>query len=833
VRGDAVAKTRRGISVIWGDRPHVSTKSLRHPKKTGLDVLDRHQIALAELRTLQEIIARHENHEFRIKGWFVAIIGGLAVAIYSVHVPLDLWEYISVATVAAVSFWLWLLYHRDIVRLATERVSAIENSLRIETTITQLPMAIAYDGPKVAISLRKRFPFRTLIRDLILDEQLFSPFIIAVLYLFLIGLFSPNIGGQLENGPRFGLAALAIVLGFGLVVGLRARNSRGTQASEGETTMKSDSISSGKRPVPSEAPSSRTAARLRRQDLLFSTIRTIIVILVALFVGLPAATIEEEQLFPSLFARAKSPPDSTQSPENRSSSERLKAPSEAGPGPSQPAVIVHNWAPQNGSYPYGAASMPPSAAPAVGMAAITDRSTAGKTVQSVPREPLYAWTQLVDGGNRIVSIIADGSDPCPLVRVGQQSFPLSEKRPHTEAQFPIKLCEVELARDEEAWVLGMHFPPWKGARRILFIGDTGCRVTEYQWQGCNEPDGWPFRRVIAAGMDRDVDLVVHVGDYHYREKPCPDAKSGCNGTPWGDNWQTWEAEFFKPAKPLLETAFWIMARGNHEDCKRAGTGWLHFFEPEVMRNSSVACREYTMPFSVPLTDKERLLILDTAYTGKLYGKDAVNDYCRWRREVSNRLGNSGGSATWLLVHQPLWLADRDPGIGATDDFCDVDSVGKDHYAQPARFLQNKSMEAGVKLVWSGDTHVFESVKPKTTGTTSEPWQMVTGMGGTDLEDGPEFDWLRTRVDKTGYTSTGALYGEEMLVTGMLDHGSLLLTNLEPGRWIAEVYESHGKVRAVCALGVDDPTLQRYLDRKLDDSEKAAVKQYGCFVIARQ
>ena len=65
------------------------------------------------------------------------------------------------------------------------------------------------------------------------------------------------------------------------------------------------------------------------------------------------------------------------------------------------------------------------------------------------------------------------------------------------------------------------------------------------------------------------DLVIHVGDYLYRESPCPKNDHGCAGSPYDDSWFTWKADFFVPAAPLLQVAPWIMVRGNHEICKRA------------------------------------------------------------------------------------------------------------------------------------------------------------------------------------------------------------------------------------------------------------------------
>ena len=59
----------------------------------------------------------------------------------------------------------------------------------------------------------------------------------------------------------------------------------------------------------------------------------------------------------------------------------------------------------------------------------------------------------------------------------------------------------------------------------------------------------------------------------------PAGLAGCAGSPFGDNWPTWQADFFAPAQPLLRAAPWVVVRGNHEDCSREGLGWFRFLDP--------------------------------------------------------------------------------------------------------------------------------------------------------------------------------------------------------------------------------------------------------------
>ena len=80
--------------------------------------------------------------------------------------------------------------------------------------------------------------------------------------------------------------------------------------------------------------------------------------------------------------------------------------------------------------------------------------------------------------------------------------------------------------------------PVANPQRILVVGDTGCRIKGASLQACNDPMQWPFLAVSQAAAGLKPDLIIHVGDYLYRESPCPAGNAGCAGSPWGDNWVT-------------------------------------------------------------------------------------------------------------------------------------------------------------------------------------------------------------------------------------------------------------------------------------------------------
>ena len=144
---------------------------------------------------------------------------------------------------------------------------------------------------------------------------------------------------------------------------------------------------------------------------------------------------------------------------------------------------------------------------------------------------------------------------------------------------------------------------------IVVLGDTGCRMVYWQIQPCRDPADWPFAKVAASASRKVVtgrSFILHVGDFHYRENPCIDSSTECGTSPYGDNWATWQEEFFEPAKPLLLAAPWVIMRGNHEDCARAGAGWIFLFALPGQYGSAAACDSKGRMYQVNIgnTDEE-------------------------------------------------------------------------------------------------------------------------------------------------------------------------------------------------------------------------------------
>src|ERR1700693_2442318 len=87
-----------------------------------------------------------------------------------------------------------------------------------------------------------------------------------------------------------------------------------------------------------------------------------------------------------------------------------------------------------------------------------------------------------------------------------------------------------------------------------------------------------------------------------------DKQAMCGGTPAGDNWEAWNADFFTPAAKLLAAAPWGFSRGNHEDCERSWRGWFYYLDPRPWNGT---CERFSSPYLVTLGTFE-LVMLDSA-----------------------------------------------------------------------------------------------------------------------------------------------------------------------------------------------------------------------------
>ena len=322
--------------------------------------------------------------------------------------------------------------------------------------------------------------------------------------------------------------------------------------------------------------------------------------------------------------------------------------------------------------------------------------------------------------------------------------------------------------------------PVSDPQRIVVFGDTGCRIKGKSLQDCSDPAKWPFARIAAEAARLKPDLVIHVGDYLYRESACPPDFAGCAGTPFGDNWPTWDADFFAPAKPLLAAAPWVMVRGNHEDCQRAGPGWLRLLGPTAY-DPAAPCAAHLAPYTIPLGALD-LVVMDNADAPD--SSVAETSVPAYRQELA-ALGQAK-APSWLVLHEPIWAAITGPlGVPAGGNLTMITAAG------------NTGIPAPIELMLAGHIHSFEAINYGR--EPHVPPQIVAGFGGDLLDETPSH--LRGAVFQG---DSGVRVSDGISIGGF---GFLVMTKTETG-WTIDVHDWQGRIERQCVFRagrVDCPT----------------------------
>jgi Calcineurin-like phosphoesterase len=382
---------------------------------------------------------------------------------------------------------------------------------------------------------------------------------------------------------------------------------------------------------------------------------------------------------------------------------------------------------------------------------------------------LAAWSQYGERGEVEARLVTDES-ACPDLIADARSVPMRERAPPNQA-FPVRICVAAIPVGTKRLTGGgMDLPvPVRHPHHIVVFGDTGCRLKGAVVQACNDPVAWPFHAIAERAAQAHPDLMIHLGDYLYRETPCRAQDKRCTGTPWGDNWATWNADFFAPAAPLLHRTVWLMTRGNHEDCSRAGGGFTELLGHD---SRTTGCNPHESPLLVDLDGVKLALLDDNAALDNEIAADVADVL---RRDIAVALA---AKVDWLVSHHPFRgiskpHANREPGVmeGANATLLAALS-GTD--------------ESQLTLMLAGHIHSFQIENYH--GATAP--QLIVGEGG---------DALDTEVPRQ---LAGLVSGGETIAAGLSVPGFGYVV-LDRGRriqdWTITVHAVDGSVLRRCAL----------------------------------
>ncbi|MBS1188488.1 MAG: metallophosphoesterase [Rhodocyclaceae bacterium] len=439
---------------------------------------------------------------------------------------------------------------------------------------------------------------------------------------------------------------------------------------------------------------------------------------------------------------------------------------------------------------------------------------------------LHAWTQVGPDNHLSVRAIVQIGTPCPTaqvdgaaqalsVRAADTPAPAAEGNPAFQPAFAVQSCELDLANHPRRIVLsGRDLPVAATAhRRVAVVGDTGCRIKVPAKgkgdpiQDCTDPRAWPWARIARAAAARLPDLVIHVGDYHYREycddpARCQAVKAAGVVIDYG--WRGWEADFFAPAAPLLQAAPWVFARGNHENCDRAGEGWQRFLAPRAYRacpNQIYKGASRSLPrnnltengYRVDLDAETSLFVADSAGSEDYrLAADTTADTGVLAAALAGLNDMPAGRRVWLLSHKPLWF----------------DLLAARLQPNAWQAASRRALTGQVDLTIAGHEHAFQTLNfnpaadPGYAG--GRPAQLIVGGGGTQLESQDPASPLYE--GDTGPGSRERARPGERLYEGIpatdgivLNRFSFLMLEKEQDGWHGTVFDPDGSPITRCRL----------------------------------
>lgn len=390
-------------------------------------------------------------------------------------------------------------------------------------------------------------------------------------------------------------------------------------------------------------------------------------------------------------------------------------------------------------------------------------------VLSIPparAQVLSSWVQMAPGGLAEARAVVQAQS-CPGIRIDGRDVAMRLRAP-VRASFPHLLCAATLTPAMHEAAITQHVLPLPAAApsRIVVFGDTGCRIEGLTVQACNDPAKWPFPHIARVAAGLKPDLVIHVGDYLYRETPCPAAAAGCKDSPSGDDWPAWSADFFAPAAPLLAAAPFVFLRGNHEECARSGAGWLRLLGP-LPDDPKHPCTDHVTPWSVPLTGVT-LAVMDDAHAPDAAAPDDLPDLYRADLSAVAQMA----PPVWLAMHRPIrGLAQFPFGI--------VWGGNRTMIAAEAA----TGIPSNVSLLLAGHIHTFEAINY----VADSPPQIVAGEGGDLLDKAPR--------ELSGRSVGGLRISSGLTLPG---YGFLLFTRAGAD-WNIQVMTADGIEEAHCTF----------------------------------
>jgi hypothetical protein len=306
--------------------------------------------------------------------------------------------------------------------------------------------------------------------------------------------------------------------------------------------------------------------------------------------------------------------------------------------------------------------------------------------------------------------------PTYLVKKVETDGTISEIAVHSEKCHKNWSVECRSIRENQSKI--------KHPKKIILVGDTGCRLKESKggtvsYQNCDNLQEWPWPVVATEMAKENADLIVHLGDYHYREE-CNSSTPLCEKlkATVGYHWRAWEEDFFRPVAMASLSAPWLFVRGNHEDCKRAHEGFLTLMTGKNFNlKDGSGCKE-RLP--VEFYEFENVTLIN-------WDNSAMNDKGQWSDdftqsifnqliEIKSKVYSHPEKNFILLAHKPLFAF-----VPLQEEYIVVNE-------QLLNIWNKIVMPNNLSIIASGHIHNFQLAK-----SAKLPLQIVSGHGATSLD----------------------------------------------------------------------------------------------------